>query len=138
VRVREILLASSLIVLILAEARSFRRWELKKRALLLPRIAGLSVEAAEQDGSLYEFDREFGRFLEGVRQTVPTGSSVAVSLPSTTTLYLYTAHYALAPRQVFQAGDGAAADFLAVYGQKTSDGTGAAWAVPGGTVRRLR
>jgi hypothetical protein len=138
VRLREILLALSLVVLLLVEATSFRRWELKKRALLLPRLASLPVEAAESGGAMYEYDREFGRFLEGVRRLVPSGSSVAVSLPSTTSLYLYTAHYALAPRPVFDARVKSSADFLAVYAPDQAGGAAGAWTVPGGTVRPLR
>lgn len=134
-RLREIFLALGLVVLLFVEAASFRRWELKKRALLLPRLAALPVEAAESAGEMYEYDREFGRFLEGVRRRVPPGSSVAVSLPTTTMLYLYTAHYALAPRPVFDARVKSAADFLAVYAPGQAGGGAGAWDVPGGAVK---
>jgi hypothetical protein len=138
VRLREIPIALGLVVLLLVEAASFRRWELRKRVLLLPKLAPLPIEAAESAGAMYEFDREFGRFLEGVRRLVPPGSSVAVSLPSTPMLYLYTAHYALEPRPVFDARVKSAADFLAVYAPSQAAGGAGAWTVPGGTVRPLR
>jgi hypothetical protein len=84
---------------------------------------------------MYGFDPEFGAFIDGLRLLVPPGSSVAVSLPATTPLYLYTAHYALSPRRVVEARGGAAADFFAVYRPKSRDAPGGhAWAVPGGTV----
>lgn len=87
---------------------------------------------------MYEFDRGFGLFLEAVRQRVPPGSSVAVTLPGTTPLYLYTAHFALAPRLVMEFREGVKADFLAVYGVGTRDGDSRTSEIPGGTVKALR
>ena len=114
-RAREIFLALSLIALFALEGASFRRWELKRRVRLIPRLASLPIEEAERQGSEYEFDRKFGSFLEKVRRVVPRGASVALSVPGTTRLYLYTAHYALAPSPVVEARPGAQADFQASY-----------------------
>ncbi len=138
VRAREIVLALSVACLLFFEAASFRRWELKQRAAQFPKLAGLPVEVAERSGSMYEFDPPFGLFLEGVARHVPPGASVAVSLPATTRLYLYTAHYVLAPRPVVELQDGAKADFLAVYGSAAKPPDRVAWEVPGGTVSALR
>jgi len=137
VRARALLLFLSLLVLALTEAKSFRRWELKRRALLLPRLAGLSEQEAELRSSVYGFDPPFGRFLEAVGRLVPAGSSVEVSVPESTRLYLYTTHFALAPRRVLEARENSAADFLAVY-RPGATADGSTWAVPGGFVRRLR
>lgn len=115
-RAREVSLALGLAFLLFSEAASFRRWELKRRALQLPQLAGLSVAEAERRGSVFEFDPAFGAFLEKIQQRVPPGASVAVSLPETNRLYYYTAHYALAPRPVIEFRRGVKADFLAVYG----------------------
>jgi len=138
VRARELLLALSLACILFFEAASFRRWELKRRATLLPKLAGLSVDSAERSGSMYEFDPRFGLFLEGVAQRVPPSASVAVSLPATTRLYAYTAHYALAPRPVVEFQAGTTADFLAVYGSEAKAAGRPSWEVPGGTVSALR
>ena len=128
-RAREVSLALGLALFLFFEAASFRRWELKRRVLQLPKLAGLPVGEAERRGSLFEFDPAFGPFLEKVRQTVPPGASVAVSLPESSRLYFYTAHYALAPRPVIEFHTGVEADFLATYGGK---GAG------GGSLRALR
>jgi hypothetical protein len=123
VRARELVLALGLALLLFSETASFRRWELKRRALQLPRLAGLPAEEAERRGTLYEFDPAFGSFLEEVRQRVPPGASVAVSLPGTDRLYFYTAHYALAPRPVIEFHEGVKADFLAVYAGEGAAGS---------------
>ena len=117
-RAREVSLALGLALLLFSEAASFRRWELKRRVLQLPRLAGLPVGEAERRGSLFEFDPAFGSFLERVRTAVPPGASVAVSLPETSRLYFYTAHFALAPRPVTEFRTGVKADFLAIYGRE--------------------
>jgi hypothetical protein len=136
VRVRRLLLLLALAILFLGEVRTFRPWELKRRAAQLPRLAALPVEAAESAGSIFEDDRPYGSFLDGVRRIVPPGSSVAVLVPATTVRYLYTAHYALAPRPVYDARLTSAADFLAVYSRDRTPGP-QDWSVPGGIVRRL-
>ena len=136
-RARAPLLSLSLLILLLAETTCFRRWELKRRALLLPTLAGLSAEEAELRSSVYDFDPQFGRFLDGVRRLVPEGSSVEVSVPSSTRLYFYTTYYALAPRRVLDAREEHGAHFLAVY-RPGAAGDSSTWAVPGGFVRRLR
>ncbi|MGH9441718.1 MAG: hypothetical protein ACRD16_05545 [Thermoanaerobaculia bacterium] len=137
-RTRDFFVALSLAILLVFEMLTFRRWELKRRALQLPKLAGLSTGAAERAGSMYEFDPEFGRFLEAVESAVPSRSSIAVSLPQTTRLYLYTAHYALAPRRVLEAREGVSADFLAVYDPLAPQAASGAWRVPGGTLSRQR
>jgi hypothetical protein len=108
-----------LLLLFFSEAASFRRWELKRRVLLIPRLAGLSAESAELAGSLEDFDPRYGRFLDGVARLVPPGSCVTLSAPATPPRYFYTANYVLAPRAVFGSGsparEGGCGEFLAVY-----------------------
>jgi hypothetical protein len=123
-RPQTLLIILSVAVLLFSEAASFRRWELKKRVTLLLRLAGLSFDSAELQGSIYDFDPEYARFLERVRELVPPRSSVAVSVPATTAQYVYTAHYVLAPRIVFEGRDALKAEFLAVYDPVTPSHSG--------------
>ena len=123
-RWRTVVVLASVAVLLLSEAASFRRWELKTRIRLLIRTAGLPFDTAESRGSMFEFDPGYARFLEEVRRVVPPHASVAISLPSTTVQYLYTAHFALAPRPVVEARFGAQADYLAVYDPSAAGRTG--------------
>ena len=135
-----------LLILLAAEAASFRAKEFRGRWGALFFFAGKSAEDAILGGSGFAFDRRLGPFLHAVETATPPDSTVALPFAGPKgNLATYAAAYVLAPRRIVGFGRIGQADFAALY-RPRSRGTPAVSAfparpstpVPFGELARLR
>lgn len=135
-KLRDIAAAACLAILLLANGWRFRRWELKRRCILLAKTAGLTLDEARMIGPTFLPDREYSEFLVSVRERIPPTASVAVSIPPGSRPVVYNAHYLLAPRAVLPLDRVREADWVALFRVDSSDR--AAIPVAHGTLWRTR
>ena len=104
-RVRRIVaLAASAALFVIILLLSVSPAELRRRAAFLRRSAGYELAGRRLEGSGAAFDREFFRFLENVRRSLPADArGVAIFAPDPTTEALHLASYHLAPVPVLLA-----------------------------------
>lgn len=92
---------------------------------------GLRGDDSRLEGTGFAFDRAYGPFLYAADAAAPPGSPIAVAAPRTSELYVYQAHYTLAPRRVAAASD--RTRYIAVYGAGGPPAA-AARSLPGGVL----
>lgn len=133
---REIAAGVCLAILLLANGRRFRKWELRQRAIRLVRTAGLPLEEARLKGWIFSADLEYSEFLQSLRERVPPEDSIAVSVPPGGRPVVYNARYLLAPRAVLPLSRVREADWVALFHADSKDP--AAIALPNGALWRVR
>jgi len=104
----------------------------------LLKMADQTADERRIQESRLPFDPDYGPFLEAVRDSTPSGSSIALFEPGTSDLYTFQANYLLAPRRLVHQDSLAEADYAAVYGVAGSPGLPVPLPTSKGRLFRLR